>query len=60
MVICIRLALQEGTKSAWANHFSGYVVVLLTIFFLQTQSKLPSVLSLQLDPNTPQVKCGGE
>lgn len=60
MVICIRLALQEGAIGEWAKLFSGYIVTLLVIFYLQSQGKLPSVLSLQSDPSIPIVKCGGE
>lgn len=58
MVVCIRLALQEGSKGEWATHFSGYVVTLLVIFYLQIANKLPSVLSLQ--SGITVVKCGGE
>lgn len=60
LVICIRLAIQEGSYGEWTNHFSGYVVALLTIFYLQINGKLPSVVSLQTDFKGPIVKCGGE
>lgn len=59
MAICVRLALQDGASVDWAKHFSGYVVALLVIFYLQTAGKLPSVLSLQNDPTLEIVKCGG-
>lgn len=58
VVICIRLALQEGLIGEWARHFSGYVVTLLVIFYLQIEKKLPSVSSLQA--GVKPVKCGGE
>ncbi|XP_031634243.1 uncharacterized protein LOC116347682 [Contarinia nasturtii] len=55
LVISVRLALQEGAIDDWAKHFTGYVVTLLVIFYLQIAKKLPSILSLQ----TNQVmKCG--
>lgn len=59
MVVCIRLALQEGSKDEWTTHFSGYVITLLVIFYFQITKKLPSVASLQEDVR-PVVKCGGE
>lgn len=58
MVICIRYALQVGSTGEWATHFSGYVVTLLVIFYLQIEKKLPSVSSLQ--SGVKPVKCGGE
>lgn len=59
VVICVRLALQEGAKGEWTSHFGGYVITLLVIFYLQIEKKLPSVLSLQKGV-TPVIKCGGE
>lgn len=59
MVISVRLALQEGAIGDWAKLFNGYIVTLLVIFYLQIAGKLPSVLSLQSDPNLELVKCGG-
>ena len=59
MVICVRLALQEGAVGDWAKLFNGYIVTLLVIFYLQIAGKLPSVLSLQSDPKLELVKCGG-
>lgn len=59
VVICVRLALQEGSTGDWATQFNGYIVTLLVIFYLQIQNKLPSVLSLQQSGIAP-VKCGGE
>lgn len=59
-MICIRLAVQEGAIGEWAKDFSGYIVTLLVIFYLQTQEKLPSVLSLQSDSSIPIVQCGGK
>lgn len=58
MVICVRLALQEGSKGRWTAHFSGYVISLLVIFYFQIEKKLPSVVSLQAD--VKPMKCGGE
>lgn len=59
MAICVRLALQEGANGDWAKSFSGYVVALLVVFFLQIAGKLPSVLSLQNDQDLELMKCGG-
>lgn len=59
MVLSVRMALKEGAMSNWANQFTGYIVALLVIFYMQIAGKLPSVLSLQSDPNVQLVKCGG-
>lgn len=58
-MICIRLALQEGAKNEWAKHFTGYIVSLLVIFHFQSQGFLPTIASLQSDPNLQIVQCGG-
>lgn len=60
VVICIRLALKEGSTGEWATLFSGYVVTLLVIFYLQIEKKLPAVSSLQSVSSLQPVKCGGE
>lgn len=59
LVICIRLALQDGAIGMWGKQFSGYVVTLLVIFYLQIVGHLPSVLSLQSEPGLQIEKCGG-
>lgn len=59
LVICVRLALKEGANGAWSNNFSGYIITLLVIFYMQVTSRLPSVLDLQSEPNISAEYCGG-
>lgn len=59
LVICIRLALQDGANGMWGKQFSGYVVTLLVIFYLQIAGHLPSVLEMQSEPGLQIEKCGG-
>lgn len=59
LVISVRLALQEGVIGEWAKHFTGYLVTLLVIFYMQIVNKLPSILSLQTNADLQPMKCGG-
>lgn len=59
LVICVRLALKEGATGAWINHFSGYLITLLVIFYMQVTNRLPPVVNLQSEPGISTEKCGG-
>lgn len=59
LVICVRLALKEGATGAWLNHFSGYIITLLVIFYMQVTDRLPPVVNLQSEPGLSTEKCGG-
>lgn len=51
LVLLVRLSMQELNEASWTTKFSGYIVSLLVIFYLQVTKRLPPVKNLGLFEN---------